>query len=249
MYDTTIENEKLTSTKSFYGKVFLYVGLGLVITFAVAFGLGALFTNLIGAGSLTITNDTAATAFKAYLAILISASVLQFVSLIWIMISLSRGKASLVPFIIYAVVMGIFISSFTMFIPFWTIATSFGITSLVFAAMGLSSYLLGDKAKWFGSIGIGLLFGALLVSLFIWLTYVFSGGNVQLTKINAILSIVTLLAMLLITVFDFYRMNQIAASGRGNNNLALYCAFNLYFDFIYIFIRILVLIANSRSSN
>lgn len=249
MYDTTIENEKLTSSKSFYGKVFLYIGLGLVITFAVAFGLGALFTNLIGAGSLDIAEDTAAAAFTAYLAILISASVLELVSVIWIMIAFRRGKAALVPFIIYSVVMGIFISSFTMFLPFWTIATSFGITALVFAAMGLSSYLLGDKAKWFGVVGIGLLFGAMLVSLFVWLTYLISGGNIELTRISAILSIVTLLAMLLITIFDFYRMNKIAASGMGNNNLALYCAFNLYVDFIYIFIRILALLANSRSNS
>lgn len=249
MYNNvTYENEKLTSSRSFYGKVFLYIGLGLAITFAVAFGLGALFTNLIGAGSLDILDDQAASAFTAYLIILISASILELVSVIWIMISFHKGKASLVPFIIYAVVMGIFISAFTMFLPFWTIATSFGITSLVFGAMGLASYLLGDKAKWFGVVGIGLLFGAMLVSLFVWLTYLISGGNIELTRINAILSVVTLFAMLLITIFDFYRMNKIAASGMGNNNLALYCAFNLYVDFIYIFIRILALLASSRNN-
>ena len=241
-YDTT----EVSSAKAFYAKVFFYIGLGLLVTFAVAFGLGALFTKLIGVGSTDILSNKEIAYAGVYLGILISASIMQIVAMIWIMIAFRRGKAAMVPFIIYAVVMGIFISAFTMFLPFWMIAAAFGLTSLVFGVMGLSAYLLGDKAKWFGIVGIGLLFGAIIVSLFVWLTYLISGGNVETTRISAILSIVVLFAMLLITIFDFYRMNKIAQSGAASKNLALYCAFNLYVDFIYIFIRILILLANSK---
>lgn len=239
------ESSNVTSSKSFVAKVFLYIGLGLLITFGVAFGLGALFTQLIGLGSPDILTDLNVAAAKTYLIILVSAIILEIVSLIWITISFRRGRGSLVPYIIYTIVMGIFISAFTMFIDFWIIASSFGITSLVFGAMGLAAYLLGDKAKWFGIVGFGLLFGAIIVSLFNTIVWLITKDPATL-QISSILSIVVLLAMLLITIFDFYRMNKIAASGQGNNNLALYCAFNLYVDFIYIFIRVLSLLASAK---
>ena len=61
-----------------------------------------------------------------------------------------------------------------------------------------------------------------------------------------VFSLVSLLAMLFITAFDFYRVKKIASKGEQSNDLALYCAFNLYVDFIYILIRILSILARSK---
>ena len=58
-------------------------------------------------------------------------------------------------------------------------------------------------------------------------------------------------AMLLITIFDINRVKRIADSGEQSNKTAVLCAFNLYVDFIYIFIRILSIVVRiyGRSRN
>jgi len=49
---------------------------------------------------------------------------------------------------------------------------------------------------------------------------------------------------MLITIFDVWRVKKIAQRGEQTNNVALFCAFNLYVDFIYIFIRVLSFVAS-----
>ena len=51
-------------------------------------------------------------------------------------------------------------------------------------------------------------------------------------------------AMLLITAIDMNNIKKIAMTTEGSStNVALFCAFNLYVDFIYIFIRVLYYVA------
>ncbi|MDD3841246.1 MAG: hypothetical protein PHI75_00800, partial [Bacilli bacterium] len=49
-------------------------------------------------------------------------------------------------------------------------------------------------------------------------------------------------AMLLITMYDVWRIQQIANRGGESNNLALYCAFSLYVDFMYILMRLIFIL-------
>ena len=44
----------------------------------------------------------------------------------------------------------------------------------------------------------------------------------------------------------FAKVKEIAASGGAGSNVALLCALSLYVDFIYIFIRLLALVARNR---
>lgn len=55
-------------------------------------------------------------------------------------------------------------------------------------------------------------------------------------------------AMLLITIFDINRVKRIADSGEQSSRTAVLCAFNLYVDFIYIFIRILSIVVRIYAS-
>jgi FtsH-binding integral membrane protein len=50
-------------------------------------------------------------------------------------------------------------------------------------------------------------------------------------------------AIILLTIFDLKRVKEIAMSGVATKNMAMLCALNLYVDFIYIFLRVLRIVA------
>ena len=99
-----------------------------------------------------------------------------------------------------------------------------------------------------GMIGFGMIIGLLFIGLFnvIWMLF-FPGFEM----IYWVVSYGMFAAMLLITIFDINRVKRIADSGEQSNKTAILCAFNLYVDFIYIFIRILSIVVRiyARSRN
>ena len=109
----------------------------------------------------------------------------------------------------------------------------------MFALMGLAGILLGRRARIIGLIGISFLIGAALFGLANWIWFMIFGA---IDWMFMIVSAISTIGVLLITVWDVARIKVIAENGTGSNNLALYCSFTLYVDFIYIFMRVLSLI-------
>ena len=246
----------VTSGK-FIGRTLLYLGIGLLVTFAVMAAISIPLGILLNAGPLSIeqvingVKDFDAltavqqTALATYGIMLIISSITMFVMCIVISISmLAKGKVSMVAYIIYAVTFGVFLTSFSLVLPFWQILGAIGLTTLTFGAMALIGFLGGDKVKWFGVVGFGLMIGVFLLSLFNLIIFLIS-QDVYVWIYFAI-QFVMMFAMLLITAFDFYRIKKIAQKGIESKDLALYCAFNLYVDFVYILIRILSLLARLK---
>ncbi len=230
------------SGSKFIAKTFLFMFIALLWTAVVSLGLGALFTYLLLGPDRAVSE----TATNVFLGLMIGSAVVVLIMTLWIQLSLLRGKHSLVvPFALYATAMGVLLSSFTLYLDFYTLALAVGLTSLIFGLMALIGFLGGDRIKAFGMIGIGLLFGAIILSLFASLIYFFNWGVGY--YLNLGISAIMFLAIILITAFDVYRIKKIAESGYGSKNLALYCAFSLYVDFIYILIRILSLLARNRN--
>ena len=52
--------------------------------------------------------------------------------------------------------------------------------------------------------------------------------------------------MLAISAFDVNRIKQMANSGYMNEGIAIYMALQLYTDFIYIFLRLVILLGRNR---
>lgn len=146
-----------------------------------------------------------------------------------------------IPFVLYSLVMGVFISSFTMFVPIAVIAISFGITSIVFGILALIGLTSKKDLSFLGLVALGIFFGAILVSLFNVIWSLFLPG---FQPLYWVVSFAIFGAMMLITIFDVWRVKKIAQRGEQTTNVALFCAFNLYVDFIYIFIRILGFVAS-----
>ena len=87
---------------------------------------------------------------------------------------------------------------------------------------------------------MGLLIGSIFLSLINW----FIGSD----QLGWIVTFASFGAIMLITAFDVWRIRRISESGQASKNLALYCAFNIYIDFIYMFMRIAMILSRvSRS--
>lgn len=222
----------------FIGAVFLYMFLALVITGVVAAALGAVFEKLL----FTSSSETFS---RAYLITLIVSLVLYIPTMIWVQISALRNSKGMVPaYVIYSITMGVFISTFTNFVPFIDIAIAFGGTCLTFGLMTIIAWFSKRNLSTLGLIGSGLLFGSLMLVLInLPLSMLFPE---TFTVVNWVISFVMLIAVILITVIDLRNVKEIAARGGAANNVALLCALSLYVDFIYIFIRLLALVARAR---
>lgn len=228
----------------FLGRVFAYMFLGLAITAVVAVGLGYLLNYYLSSGFNNVTE----TALQIYLGLIIGSTILSLILTFVIRFVLLRGRHSImVPYILYTITMGVLLSSFTLFLSFYELALGVGITAVTFGILALVGYFGGERIRLFGLIGFGLLIGALIISLFSLIWYFISPATYVI--MDTIVSAIMFLAILFITAFDMYRVRQIAEDGSGSNNLALYCAFSLYVDFIYILIRILLLIARFSRRN
>ena len=237
-----------TGSSAFLGKVYGYMAILLAITFAVAFGLGyGLYYGINGAidaGNVELAENLL---YVGIGGIVVSAIAMLICSFIISIASLRAKMNIAVPGIIYAVCFGIMLSFTTLVLneteP-WIIPSAFAITSMVFAAM----FLITRKARnlhWLGMLGMTILVGATMLGLLFYIVYLFnsviglnfmsSSAYLLFIAIDAII----FLAMILLITYDVWKISKIAEHGMYSKNLAQYCAFWLYQDFMYILIRII----------
>lgn len=234
---------------SFYSKIFLYFGLGILVTSLVTIGLSWLFSTLDYASVMIFYSVSLVVSLFAM--IIINFTIIS-------RLTKSNGKSILVPYVLYAVMYGVLFGCIAGLIqdPL-VIGVSLGITALVFLGMCGIGYLTHQKANIFVKItsvlvmAVGLL---LLVNLVI-LPFAIFGGNYSLYYANAgiywFIEGIFFIVFLLYTIIDFARIRQIADAGihKGATNLTIYCAFTIYTDFIAIFTYILRFVLIAMASN
>lgn len=232
------EEERANPSKSL-AKTFGYMAIAVAVTGVVAVGLGLLFGWLIGRASVFEEINTAA---SIYLGILIGSFVLLLIDSIVISGVMATGKHSIwVPFMIYAALMGVFLSSFLVLgIDFWTMGLALGIAAVAYGSMFLIGYFSKINLNPLGLVAIGLLFMALLFGGFWGIFFAVTGS---LNVFNVIFSGIVLLLFLIIASVDAYNIKKIITRGDGNQNICLYCAYVMYCDFVMIFIRVLYLLS------
>ena len=220
-------------------KVFGYMFAGLLITTIVMFGLSALYTHLFSVGNGFIDSEIDFSNNVAVLSLLIT-MIVSFIGLIVLSFvvpsMLHRGKHSiLVPSILYSVLMGAALSTLAIFIPWYLLGVTFGITAVIFGLLALIALLSRGRLNGLLIVGMGLILGAALISLFLWILTFF----IDVGPLFWIVSLAVFAGMMLITIWDVARIKNIAQDGEMTNNTSLYCAYILYNDFIHIFIRVL----------
>lgn len=236
-------SQTYTTTK-WASRVFLYMFMAIGITAVVSAIIGVIFTNLF---PINYGEELNVDAAKAYIALFIVAFLMYLPLILWFHFSVAKQKSRpMVPYVLYAIVMGVLISGFTMFIPFHLIAISFGLTCATFGIMFCIGWFTKRDLSILGMIGYGMMIGILFIFLFNLIWSLFFPG---FEAIYWVISYGMFFAMLLITIFDINRVKRLNDQGEQSNNTALLCAFALYVDFIYIFIRILGIVVSLYEKN
>ena len=234
------------SKGAFLTKVFGMMFICLLITTVVAAGVGYGFQTLLINTAVTDAS-TGEVIFNPNLVqgLLVALGVSVIALLVmsfYLPISFARGRHNiLIPLLIYVVLMGLLLSTFTFMFDWVILVEAFGITAIVFGVMGFLGYISKGRLVGIGGILSSLILGALLLSLVNYIM-IFVTGTISQT--NATLSWIVSLAifafLMLVTLYDVYRIKRIAEAGAGNNNnLVYYCAYILYSDFISILIRVI----------
>ena len=240
-HNNEVKNTSTGSTVLSIAKVFLYMFVGLIITTVVAFGVGAIMFYQVG----VLENENA---LPVYLGVIIATAIALLIDMIIINIVVIRGKHSVVvPGIIYCVLIGVAFSMLTLVIPWELIGMAFGITALAFLLMSLISFLSKGNMSPILVVIIGLSMGAGILALFNFLFGMLTGRVIA--PLYWIVEFAIFALILFVTIFDLWRIKKIAENGAMSNNVALYCAFIMYTDFINVFIRVLyfLLIIFARS--
>ena len=228
------------STK-FLSKVFGHFSLYLLISTALAVGLGILFSYLLGK-AIAAGDDVYTSKIGLTLLILLGVSALGV--LITSIIAHVRGfigtRSTLVPAILYSVFMGILLSSLVIFINWFYLALAFGVTTLIFAILYLIGKVVKVNLPLVAILAMTLFIGGALMSLGFFLFYLIA--PTLFSWLYVAISAILLFVVILFTGIDIWRIQRIADSGSGNPNLSQYCAFILYVDFIYMFMRVLVIL-------
>ena len=231
MNNTNIQNQQIVVEKpkiNFFAKTLMWFAYGLILTFVITFGLPAIF---VAAG---MDIDTFATSLFVMMGVGI-VGILIFSIVIMIKSFTARGFG-VITFTIYSIFMGLALTPLYLIGATPTgmigILYSLAVTAGIFFIMGLIGILSKGKIGVRLSLVIGLSIGALILSLVN--LFVFN------ETIYWIVSFAILLIFILYVGIDFAIISKHPEN--ASNNLAILCAFNLYTDFIVIFIRLLPII-------
>lgn len=233
------------SNTKFLAKVFGYMFIGLLITAAVSFGWSLAIAYFLVDSNGYIT-DTGLTAIIATAIIGGIGGII--VPIINGIISIKTGKAPWIGYIIYAICIGLLFSLVMLGgIDLGVVAEAFAITALAFGSMFLVGFFSKKNLNWLGMIAMGLSVSVLLTSLFWGLFYLFAPSAAIILDYLVSLAVIAI-AMIFVAI-DTYNIKQISEKGENNNNVALYCAFTMYADFIMLFVKILYLLSSSKRNN
>lgn len=244
MDSSTAFDVKGRVSSKFLSIVFLYMFIGLAITAMVSLGY-SYFLLAPGGGQLTDTMASVA---------IISAVVSIFATLIdqvvMSIVSAKTGRAPWVGYVLYAVFTGVIGSLILLAgFDFGTIAEAFGITALVFLVMFLIGYFSPVNLNIFAFLAFGVLAGTIIASLGFGIWFLVSPSNGTYILYNFLISLGIIVYAMLITGWDANNMAKIVEKGAANQNIALYCAFSFYTDFILIFIRVLYILFFAKNRN
>ncbi len=224
------------------------MSLGLVISAAVAFFVSFLFAKIFVWTADPTTGKLNDNAANGYLIFMVASLVGLLIDGIIVNMTIARNKHSAwVPYIIYCVFMGAFLSSFMVIgVDFATIGESFLLTSAAFFAMFLIGYFSKANLNVFGMVLSLVLLLFLFFASFWSITILISGKAWDYYLYDLVVSGALLLVSILAVSVDAYNMKRLIAAGDGMKNLALYCAFSMYCDFVVILARVLLVLISLK---
>lgn len=210
--------------KNIFAKVFLWMFIGLLITFGTSFYVSTqefLAWNVLKLGWVWFIIELAIVIFLA-------ARITKMSSF--------TAKLS---FALYSFVTGLMLSYIFIIFSLPSILLVFGAAALMFGVFGLYGYFTKvDLTKISSILAMGLV-GIIIVSLI----NIFLGN----AMVDTIISIVGIVIFTLFVAYDIQKIKSFSSfSNIPTDNLAIYGALQLYLDFINIFLDLLNLFGNGR---
>ena len=226
----------------FLSKVFGMMFLCLAITTVVAAGLGygLMYLLMNAPDEVTQLNIT-----YTMVGVMIGSAIILLIMSFVLPIMFIRGKHNIiVPLMIYVVLMGALLSSFTWLFEPIILVESFGITAGIFGLMAVLGFVSKGKLSGIWVVMIGLLVGAGMLAGINFLMILFGQISETNVTLSWIVSLLIFAFLMLMTMWDVARINSIATRTENQGkNLIYYCAYILYSDFIAILIRVIRYVA------
>ena len=206
----------------FLSKVFKWFGLGLLVTFLVAYAVS------INESLLQLVFSSGAT---------IIIVILELVCAIWLSVRIHKMQTSTATMLYlgYTALTGLTFSSIFILYELESIIWIFLATAILFGILSL----IGSKTKInLSGLGVFLIIG-LLAIIIISIINMFLLNN----TIDLALCIISIIIFMGYVAYDVQKICRI---NTNNDNIAIIAAFDIYLDFINIFIRLLQLFGKSR---
>lgn len=206
----------------FLSKVFKWFGLGLLVTFLVAYAVS------INESLLQLIFSSGAT---------IIIVILELVCAIWLSVRIHKMQTSTATMLYlgYTALTGLTFSSIFILYELESIIWIFLATAILFGILSL----IGSKTKInLSGLGVFLIIGLLAVIIISIINMFLLNNTIDLAL--CIISIVIFMG------YVAYDVQKICRINTNNDNIAIIAAFDIYLDFINIFIRLLQLFGKNR---
>lgn len=199
-----------------------------------------MFFGLILTGSIAWYTYQSETLMQLLIQNIMTITIIQLVAVIVMALFFRKLPAAIVTalFIIYASINGLMFSTYFFIYELQSIAFIFIGTSILFLILGLVGFNTEKDLSGFGRVlFIGLLVGLVMTIINIFLK-------------NSMLDIILCWAMLGIfcgiTIYDVNKLKNTSLQVADQSKLHIYFAFELYLDFINIFIRLMQLFGKKK---
>ncbi len=215
------ENENNLISKTFFWMFLGLLGSGIVAWYTYASGL---FIDII---------------FRGYFNILLILELVVVLLFSWLFKKLSPTIVGILYFL-YSMINGVFLSTVFVVFELSSVVWLFIASAVLFGGLAFFGYKTNkDLSNW-----RTLLFGVLIVGLILSLVNIFLGSSM----LDIILDWVILLVFFGITIYDMNILKQLQYNeSLDQNKLHIYCAMQLYLDFVNIFLRVLALFGKRRN--
>ena len=212
-----------------YTKVFAWLVIGLLVTFGVGYGLNVVFTNNLELAVKVFTGPTfwIIIIVELVLAIALGAGLKKFNPII-----------TKILYLIYTAITGLTFSTIFMYFEMGSIIFIFAVTAVIFALFAIIGSKLNIDLSKFGIYLLIALIGVVVVSII----NIFIGSS----QLQMFLSAITILIFTLYIGYYIRKIKALLDTDIPEDNIAVYGAFQLYLDFINIFIRLLELFGKAK---
>ena len=209
----------MLESNKIFSKVFLWMFIGLAITFGVGY-------------YVSLNANMLYNVFKTYYWFLIIA---ELVVVIFLSVRIRKMKpmTAKILFCAYSFLTGLTFSSIFVVYQITSIVYVFGITSLIFLIFALIGYFTKMDLTKIGTYLFMILLGVIICSII----NMFVGSS----SFDLVITIICLIVFIAYIAYDIQIIKRNLYLIPEEDNLAIYGALQLYLDFINIFLRLLQL--------